>query len=129
MSVNPLLLRITYTNLHELVAYPYSRAPSPVSPTLRSSCARTRLTNAIDQSDFHLQPTPPWVSRSFDRSIALSAACALVFESREQPNGYTEGLLRKYRLDRQKAGGFPTGAKRHRHCVAGKSRAFCQRPT
>jgi hypothetical protein len=31
------------------------------------------------------------------------AACALVFEGREQPNGYTEGLLRKHRLDRQKA--------------------------
>ena len=33
--------------------------------------------------------------------IAFAAACALVFEGRTQPNGYTEGLLRKYRLDQK----------------------------
>ena len=43
------------------------------------------------------------MSGNFDRSIAFAAACALVFEGREQPNGYTEGLLRKYRLDQKQA--------------------------
>ena len=41
------------------------------------------------------------MSGNFDRSIAFAAARALVFEGREQPNGYTEGLLRKYRLERK----------------------------
>src|SRR3546814_2905454 len=37
-----------------------------------------------------------------DRSLAFQAACALVFEGANQPNGYTEPHLHAYR-QRQKA--------------------------
>ena len=36
---------------------------------------------------------------NFDTSLAFRAACALVFEGLTQPNGYTEPLLHKYRLE------------------------------
>jgi malate synthase len=37
------------------------------------------------------------MSDDFDSSIAFQAACALVFEACDQPNGYTEPLLHKFR--------------------------------
>jgi len=37
-------------------------------------------------------------------SIALKAARALVFQGKEQPSGYTEPLLHKFRLEKKAAG-------------------------
>ena len=41
------------------------------------------------------------MSDDFENSIAFSAACALVFEGRFQPSGYTEPLLHKKRLEKK----------------------------
>ncbi len=41
------------------------------------------------------------MSDDFSSSIAFQAACALVFEGCEQPNGYTEPLLHEYRRQKK----------------------------
>ena len=41
------------------------------------------------------------MSDDFGNSIAFSTACALVFEGRFQPSGYTEPLLHKKRLEKK----------------------------
>jgi malate synthase len=46
-------------------------------------------------------PSYQKMSNNFDKSIAFSAACDLVFRGREQPSGYTEPLLHQKRLEKK----------------------------
>ena len=64
--------------------------------------ALQRMAKVVDQQNASDPGYLP-MSDNFENSIAFAAACALVFEGRAQPNGYTEGLLRAYRLNRKSA--------------------------
>jgi len=46
-----------------------------------------------NQGDSEYRP----MSTNYDRSLAFSAARALIFEGQAQPNGYTERTLHHYR--------------------------------
>jgi malate synthase len=62
--------------------------------------ALQRMAKVVDQQNAGDPGYVP-MSDDFEHSIAFAAACALVFEGRAQPNGYTEGVLRSYRLNRK----------------------------
>jgi malate synthase len=56
-----------------------------------------RTVDEQNKNDFGYQK----MSENFDKSIAFSAACDLVFKGRFQPSGYTEPLLHQKRLEKK----------------------------
>ena len=61
-----------------------------------------KMARIVDEQN-KMDPNYKKMSDNFEKSIAFSAACDLVFEGKSQPSGYTEPLLHKKRLAKKAA--------------------------
>ena len=59
-----------------------------------------KMAKIVDEQNKN-DPNYEKMSDDFDKSIAFSAACDLIFKGRVQPSGYTEPLLHQKRLQRK----------------------------
>ena len=59
-----------------------------------------KMAKIVDEQNKN-DPTYQKMSDNFEKSLAFSAACDLVFKGRVQPSGYTEPLLHQKRLEKK----------------------------
>ena len=59
-----------------------------------------KMAKTVDDQNKN-DPNYKKMSDNFEKSIAFSAACDLVFKGRHQPSGYTEPLLHQKRLEKK----------------------------
>ena len=59
-----------------------------------------KMAKTVDEQNKN-DPSYQKMSGDYDKSIAFSAACDLVFNGKSQPSGYTEPLLHQKRLEKK----------------------------
>ena len=59
-----------------------------------------KMAKIVDEQNKN-DPTYQKMSDNFEKSVAFSAACDLIFKGRVQPSGYTEPLLHQKRLEKK----------------------------